>query len=48
MKGYLPSLPALSRETLSVLGATLIAAFIISRFPAVQRFVNSNRVTVNT
>jgi hypothetical protein len=45
MKNYLPSLPMISRETLSVLAATLIAAYIISRFPAVQRFINANRVT---
>jgi len=48
MKNWLPSLPAISRETLAVLAATLIAAYIISRFPQVQRFINENSVTVKT
>lgn len=48
MKNFLPNLPAISRETLAVLAATLIAAYIISRFPAVQRFVSANSVTVKT
>lgn len=42
MKTYLPSLPQISRETIAVLVATIAAAYIISRFPAVQRFVRDN------
>jgi hypothetical protein len=48
MGGYLPSLSQLSKETLAVLAATLIAAWVISRFPAVQAFVSNNSVTVKT
>lgn len=46
MKNYLPDLPQISRETLAVLAASLLAAFIISRFPQVQKFINDNSVTV--
>ncbi len=45
---YLPSMPQLTAETLAVLGATLIAAWLISRFPAVQRFVANNSVSVRS
>jgi uncharacterized protein (UPF0333 family) len=48
LKNYLPSLPQLSKETLAVLGATLLAAWVISRFPAVSKFVSDNSVTVRT
>ena len=43
---WLPTLPQVSRETLAVLAATVLAAYIISRFPAVQKFINSNSLTV--
>lgn len=46
MKKIIPPPDAVLREGLIVLGGVLIAAFIISRFPAVQRFVQSNSVTV--
>jgi len=36
------------REGLIVLGGILIAAYVISRFPAVQKFVLANSVTVKT
>lgn len=45
---FLPSPTQLSKETLAVVGATLISAWIISRFPAVQRFVSDNSVTVRS
>lgn len=45
---YLPTLPQLTAETLAVIGATLIAAYVFSRFPAVQKFINDNSVTVRT
>jgi hypothetical protein len=45
---YLPSLPQISKETLAVLAATLIAAYLISRFPALSTFVSTNSVTVRT
>ena len=44
---YLPSPSQLSKETIAVLFASLAAAYIISQFPAVQRFINANSVTVN-
>ena len=43
---YLPTLPQLSKETIAVLVATLAAAWIISRFPAVQQFIQDNSVRV--
>ena len=46
MNGYLPSWPQVSRETLAVLAATLIAAYIISRVPALAQFVGANSLTV--
>ena len=49
MRGrYLPTLPQLTSETLSILAATLIAAWIISQFPAARRFVNDNSVTLKS
>jgi hypothetical protein len=42
LKTYLPSVPQISRETVTV----LLAAFIISRFPKVKEFVQQNRLTV--
>ncbi len=44
IKPYLPSIQQISQETLAVLAASLLAAFIISRFPAVKAFVNQNSV----
>lgn len=46
MKNYLPSLPQVSRETLAVLAATIAAAWIVSRFPKLQKFVTDNSFTV--
>lgn len=43
---YLPSLPQTVRETLAILVATIGAAYIISRFPAVREFVNANAVVI--
>jgi len=39
---YLPTLPQLSREVLVVLGATLIAAYAISKVPAWKQLVRDN------
>jgi hypothetical protein len=36
------------REGLIVLGGVLIAAYILSRFPAAQRFVSANSITVKS
>jgi hypothetical protein len=47
-RGWLPTLPQISSETLAVLAASLLAAYIISRFPQVQKFINDNSVTVKT
>lgn len=43
---FLPTLPQITAEAVSILCATLVAAYIISRFPAVQRFVNDNSVSL--
>lgn len=42
VKSYIPSLPQVSREVIAVLLATIAAAYIISRFPSVQRLVKQN------
>ncbi|MFL6675888.1 MAG: hypothetical protein ACJ8LG_21675 [Massilia sp.] len=44
----IPAPEAVLREGLVVLGGVLIAAYIISRFPAAQRFVAANSVTVKS
>jgi len=44
----IPPPVAVLREGLIVLGGILIAAYVISRFPAVQKFVMANSVTVKT
>ncbi len=41
-KRYLPSLPQVSKETLAVLAATVIASWVISKVPAWQRLVREN------
>lgn len=48
LKAIIPPPTAVLREGLIVLGGVLIAAYIISRFPAVQKFVMANSVTVKT
>jgi hypothetical protein len=42
----IPAPVEVAREALIVLGGIVIAAFIISRFPALQAFVQSNSVTL--
>lgn len=44
----IPTGPQVAREALIVLGGVLIAAFVISRFPSLQKFVSDNSVTVKT
>ena len=42
----IPTGPEVAREALIVLGGVLIAALILSRFPALQKFVSQNSLTV--
>lgn len=42
LRAYLPSLPQFTSEVLAVLGATLLASFIISKVPAFARLVRDN------
>lgn len=46
IKQIIPSVPDVLKEGLITLGGVLIAAYIISKFPAVQNFVTANAVTV--
>ncbi len=46
IKEIIPPPAAVLREGVIVLGGILIAAFIISRFPSLQKWVSSNSVTV--
>lgn len=43
---FMPSVPEISREALIVLCGTVLAAWVISRVPALQQFVLSSSVTV--
>lgn len=43
---YLPTFPQITKETIAVLCATIVAAYIISRFPPVQKFVKDNSITL--
>ena len=46
LKTILPTGPQVVREAIVVLAGVLIAAFILSRFPALQKFVTDNSLTV--
>lgn len=46
LKNIIPTGPQVAREALIVLGGVLIAAFILSRFPKLQKFVSDNSLTV--
>jgi len=46
LKKIIPAPEAVLREGLIVLGGLLIAAYILSKFPALQQFVTSNSLTV--
>lgn len=39
---YLPSLPQVSREVVTMLAATLLVAYVIARVPAWQRLVRES------
>jgi hypothetical protein len=43
---YLPTLPQVSAETISILCATIVAALIIARVPAIQKLVQDNSLTL--
>lgn len=47
LKPYIPSGPSVIREGLIVLGGVLIAAWVLSRFPALQNFVRASSITVD-
>lgn len=47
IKKIIPPPTAVLREGLIVLGGVLIAAWIISRFPALKKFVSDASITVN-
>lgn len=46
IKKIIPEPTAILREGLIVLGGVLIVAHILSKFPTLQSFVQSNSVTV--
>lgn len=46
ISSIIPTGPQVAREALIVLGGVLIAAFIISRFPALRKFVGDASITV--
>lgn len=41
---YLPTVPAIARETLLILAATVAASWLISKVPAWQRLVRGNSI----
>lgn len=46
LKKVIPGPLDVVREGLIVLGGLLLAAYVISKFPAVQKFVAANSLTV--
>jgi hypothetical protein len=42
VKAFIPTLPEVGRETIIIMAGALIAALILSRFPAVRNFIQSN------
>lgn len=46
LKKIIPSAPEVGREALIVLGGVLLAAWILSRFPKLQKFVSDSSITV--
>jgi hypothetical protein len=46
IKSIIPAPAAVLREGVIVLGGVLIAAWVISRFPKLQTFVQSNSVVL--
>jgi len=46
LKAIIPTVPELARETIIVLVGLLAASYVISRFPAVRKFVTDNSLTV--
>lgn len=44
LRTYLPTLPQVSRETVAVLAATVVAAWLISQVPALQRLVRGGSI----
>ena len=47
VKDIVPAPTAILRESIIVLGGVLIAAYVISRFPALKKFVAGASITVN-
>ena len=47
VKAVVPTPTAILREGIIVLGGVLIAAYVISRFPALKKFVTDSSITVN-
>lgn len=48
IKKMIPPPTSVVREGLIVLGGILLAAFVISRFPGLQKFVMANSVTLKS
>jgi hypothetical protein len=46
IKEIIPTGPQVAREALIVLGGVLIAAWIITRFPSLKKFVGDASITV--
>lgn len=46
LKKIIPEPAAVAREALIVLGGIVIAAYVISKFPKLQQFIQSNSVTL--
>jgi hypothetical protein len=44
LRPYLPSLPQITKETLAVLAATVVAAWVISQIPALQALVRGSSI----
>lgn len=46
MKKYIPTLPEMTREGFKMFAGIVIAAFILSRMPALREWVAGNSLTI--
>ena len=47
MSKFIPTVPEVTRETITLLAGLLIAAWVLSRFPKLQNYVRSSSITVD-
>jgi hypothetical protein len=48
MNSYIPTLPQISRETITVIVAAMVAAAILSQLPTVRQWIKDQFATVGS